>query len=383
MSVVLGFINGSNVLRSTNQDIERTINLYVEATAPGDGKTPGALLATPGLRAFGRVNTTEAGSCSFYQDGRAFIIAGTTFAELFSDGTVTVRGFVTEATTPLPSTIVSNGTAGGQLLIVSGGDGFVYTLATNVLVQITNTNFPGTGFPDGSALACEFLDGYGIVLWADSREFGISALEDFTLWDPLDVAQRSEGSDNLVGVIRNHRELWFPGTLTGEVWYDSGDALFPFAPVPGVFLEVGAATFSMCRVNAGSAQTIAWISLDARGRAQVMIADGYSPHRISTTAVERNLQSSTNLNTAKLFCQQQEGHTFLWILVADLQTTWVYDFLTGIWHERALWNTTTCQWEPHPAITSIFAFNTSLVTSRLNGEVYALDLTAYNDELVA
>ncbi len=219
----------------------------------------------------------------------------------------------------------------------------------------------------------------GVVLVVDSRQFQISALEDFTSWDSLDVAQRSEGSDNLVGVIRNHRELWFPGTKTGEVWYDSGDALFPFAPVPGVFLEYGAASASLCRV----ANTIAWIGLDERGWGVVNLADGYTPKVVSTLAVAEDLQTLTSLQTIEIFAQQQLGHTFLWLRSPDLNWSWVYDLQTETWCKRAVWNTTTCQWEPHPANTFAFAFNRPTVTSALNGAIYTLDPTAYNDEIAA
>ena len=378
---VPGFVGPSNPLRAPNADVERTINLYLEPTAPGTSKVAGLLQATPGLVPMAQVMDSP-GFTIFEQDGQCFGVIGSSFFELNPDWSTTVWGTVTTPTPTLPATIVSNGTAGGQLLICAGGDGFVYTLATNAFTILNDTTFPGTGFPYGQALMVEFMDGYGIVVQVDSRTFFISALEDFTSWDPLDVAQRSEGSDNLVGLIRNHRELWFPGTKTGEVWYDSGNALFPFAPVPGVFLDTGAASCSMCRIESGETNTIAWLSQDERGQGIIKIADGYSGQPISTIAVTRALQASTNLAAAKLFCQQQESHVYLWVLVPDLETTWVYDFLTGKWHERALWDPTACTFRPHLATASATFQNLSLVTSSANGSIYALSLTAYQDVIV-
>jgi hypothetical protein len=57
-----------------------------------------------------------------------------------------------------------------------------------------------------------------------------------TLW----TWPRSKGApDNLVGVVNSHRELLFPGTDTLEIWYDSGDADFPFARQGNAFIERG------------------------------------------------------------------------------------------------------------------------------------------------
>lgn len=372
-------VGPTNTLRSINADDERTINLYLEGVKPGQSKIGGYLAPTPGLSPFAQVGDSP-GSCIFYEDGRCFVIVGTTFAEVNSDGTTTARGSVTASTSALPSSVVSNGTAGGQLLIASGGDGYVYNLTANTLTQITAANFPGTGFPDpGTCLMVEFLDGYGVALVANSRKFFLSALEDFTSWDPLDVAERSEGSDNLMGVRRSHRELWFPGTLTGEVWYDAGDPLFPLAPVPGVFLETGAACSHMARIGD---EGIAWIGLNERGNGVVYMADGYTPKRVSTTAIERRLQQSTDLSAAWMFTQQQEGHVFVWIIVPDLDTSFCYDVTVNGWHERALWNPATAAWEPHLASSYAFAFGKHLITDRLSGVIYELSLTAYSDSVV-
>jgi hypothetical protein len=373
---VAGFVDPSNELRARNADMERTINRYLEATAPGDTKVSNYLAPAPGLRVFAQIGDSP-GNTSFYQDGRFFGVTGTTYWEAFSDGTTATRGTVTAASSSLPAQIVSNGTAGDQNLVMSGGNGYVHTLSTNAFTIIDNTTFPGTGFPYGNCAGIEFINGWGIALQGSSRKWFLSALEDFTSWDPLDVAERSEGSDNLVGVIRNYLSVFFPGTKTSEIWYPNGDALFPFAPVPGVFIETGAISPIMARVN----NTVAWLGIDERGFGVVYVLDGYSPKRISTHAVETAIQQSSQLGAARLFAQQQEGHAFLWLRIPDLQTSWVFDFVYGQWHERAIWNPDTCLFEPHLASNAAFAFNTTLVTDATSGVIYDLSLFAYDDAL--
>ncbi len=54
----------------------------------------------------------------------------------------------------------------------------------------------------------------------------------------------------------------------------------------------------------------------------------------------------------------------------------------GLWHERALWDPDTAQWEPHLANSAMFAFGKTLVTDRSSGVIYELDLDAYDDSVV-
>ena len=96
----------------------------------------------------------------------------------------------------LPS-ICSNGTAGSQLFITNGDLGYIFDLSANTLTQIVDPGFPSR------ARMGEFMDGYFFVLVTETRRFQISALEDGTTWDPLDVAERSEASDDISGIKRN------------------------------------------------------------------------------------------------------------------------------------------------------------------------------------
>lgn len=378
---VPGFVGASNRLRSPAADPSDVIDWYIERTAPGAGtKAQSYYAPTPGLTPYAAVDDAP-GRCMWYQDGRFFGITGGTFYELFQNQTVLVRGSVGNISNQ--SSIVSNGTAGDQLLICDGFDGYVFTLSTNAFTMINNTTFPGTGFPFGQALCVEFIDGYGVVVQRQSRVFFISAVEDFTSWDPLDFAERSEGSDNLAAVRRNGRELWFPGSLTGEVWTDIGDPLFPFAPIPGVFMESGCTGAQGFPRFGGS---LAWVQSDEHGAGVVVMANGYQGQRISTHAVEKDLQSVTDLTFSFLFAQQQQGHNFLWVLFPELHWTWVYDLTVGLWHKRAIWNAKTALYEPHPARCHAYAWGdrvnaVHLIGDRLSGTIYQLNLNAYSDEI--
>lgn len=378
-TVVKGLIGGSNPLVSPNASLSRSINLYPERTDP-DGKVPQTLRNTPGLHRFAEVDDTPSYGL-FYQDGRAFGVTGTTFFEVFDDGTTQTLGTVAEDDTP--ATFASNGSAGNQLMIVAGGEGYIFNLSTGVFTRIIDV---AADFPS-AVLMCEFMDGYFLVPVVDSRRFYISALEDGLSWDALDWAERSEGSDNISFLKRSHREIWLVGTKTGEVWYDNGDADFPFAPIQGVFLEHGCvAPWSVTRIEG----SLMWLDQTERGGCLVVRANGYQPEAVSTYAVDRILaRGSGTLESARAFAQQWYGHVFYWIHVADndarddqdIDTTWVLDVTEGLWHERAQWEETEARWFKYLAITHTYAFERHLVGDRDSGLIYEMSDLFYQDEL--
>ena len=371
-----GLAGPSNRLRSPNVNLERSVNCYAEITGPGTPKVNPSLVKRPGLTLRYTLGTNKSVRGLFQQDGRAFAVSGDTFFELFADGTATSWGTVHEDSTP--AQMVSNGSAGHQVFVTSGGDGYIYDLLSNVFTGplIDSTDFPA------NAINPVFLDGYFLVQARHTRTFQWSALEDGLTWDVLNVAQRSLGSDNIAQMIRSHRELWLLGTKTSEVWFNSGDALQPFQPIQGVFLEQGAALdFSAQRFD----NALIWMGRNEDGQCIIYQANGYSPQRVSTTAVEIDLQTSADVLTGEGFSwvYEQDGHVFFGVLQQDLPTTWVYDASTQLWHERAEWNSTTTAFEPYVPRCHAFAFGRHLVGDyRTTGAIYAIDPLAYDDGIV-
>lgn len=380
---VPGFAGPSNRLRSPQADVEDEINWYLEAVPPGTGQKAQLYYAPrPGLIPVAQVADTF-GRSWLYQDGRCFGLIGLTFFELLKNYTVIVYGSVSAVSNQ--SSLVSNGSAGHQLLICDGFNGYIFDLTANTFTPINGTNFPGTGFPVGAAFCVEFMDGYFLVVQRDSRSFFISALEDGTSWDPLDVFERSEGSDNLIGIRRNHREIWLPGSLTGEVWYDAGDPLNPFQPVPGVFLESGLVSNQALTRYLDS---LAWVEVDAHGAGIVVRSNGYTATRISTHAVERDLQQAADLSASVLFPQQIQGHAFLWLYHPSFECTWVYDAILDRWHREGVWDTDGSNFQPHPARSHVYAWGDEshavhLIQDWSSGVIYQMDLNTYTDGLVA
>jgi hypothetical protein len=120
-----------------------------------------------------------------------------------------------------------------------------------------------------------------------------------------------------------------------------------------------------------------WLGADARGQGIVYRANGYTGQRISTHAVEWQIQQYSTLTDAIAYTYQQDGHSFYVLTFPSGNATWVYDVATGAWHERAGWDNglftrhrSNCQ----------MAFNHKIVVGDYqNGNIYAFDLNTYAD----
>lgn len=369
---VPGFVGPSNLLRTVNEDADETINLYPTKTAPGTAKAPLVLVGTPGLRPWLTLPTSPLRGM-FEMNGRAWAVSGGAYYELFDDATYgTGQPLANDGS---PVSIVSNGSAGFQNFICSANLGYIADYTTNLLTLIT-----APGFPEFARIG-EFMDGYFFALHGHgSRAFSWSALEDGLSWDALDIAERSEAADNLTTIVRNHRELWLPGGGTSEVWVDQGDALNPFAPLQGVFLEVGCTSpWSMVRIQ----NTVMWMGRSQAGAPGVWMADGFKPVKVSTDAVDIWLGRQTALTATIAWTYRQDGHVFYVLIPLFADVSYVYDVTEGLWHKRAHWNPLTATWSPYRPGCCIDFADKVLVGDRLTGTIYEMGGDIYDEELTS
>jgi hypothetical protein len=366
-----GFIGPTNQLAGSTQDVEDTINWFIELSAPGKGKTPADLRPTPGLDPFVVLGAGPVWRL-FYQDGREFAIAGSALYEVLKSHSFTLRGGLTHPGNRVP-TIATNGTAGNQLAIMSGGDGFIYNLTTNTLAIIADGDFltPSSGMV--------FFDGYFVNLLRDSRTFQISDLEDGTAWDPLDVFEISTASDNIITMAVAHRELWLMGSQTTQVWADTGDPDTPLQPVPGSLMQQGIwAPDSLAVLD----NTLFWLGQSSRGINVVYRANGYNPERISTNAIETYLRRQPYTEDCVAWTYQLDGHTFYVLYGPSWEQTLMYDVTTNYWTKIALWDLVNMVWKPHLGRCSTQAFGMIHVGDRQSPAVYRLDFDVFTDGVV-
>jgi len=353
-------LGGAYVARSVNAADNQLINLFPEIVPEG-GKEAAFLRRAPGLRRLAYVgNGPVRGLWTF--GGYGYAVSGNTLYKIDTAWTVTSKGIVAGSG---PVSMVDNGT---QLFIAAGANGYIYNANTDVFAQITDPDFPG-------ATTVGFIDGYFVFNEPNSQKFWVTQLLDGTSVDPLDFASAEGSPDDLVSLIVDHREIWLFGQTSVEVWYNAGLPDFPLSRIQGAFNEIGcAAAFSVAKLDNG----VFWLGADARGRGIVYRSQGYNGIRISTHAVEWQIQQYSDISDATAYTYQQDGHSFYVLNFPSADTTWVYDVATQAWHQRAGWlnNNFTrqrgdCQ----------MSFNNEIVIGDyLSGTIYAYDLEKYSDD---
>lgn len=357
-----GFIGGSEVSQSVIADGEDTINWYLEALPP-NAKNKYALYPTPGQRAFLTV-TNIGGRALFSMNDRTFAVMGPTLYELFSSATSTNRGTVAQDNNP--ATISYNGPTGGQLFITSGGNGYIFTLATNVLTQVLT----------GDATMGGMLDGYFIAFAATTSRIRLSNLNDGATWDPTQFAARNAAPDpwKAMVVASQPPGVWLIGEQSGEVWYDAGTS-FPLAPIPGASFRFGTpAPFSV----GVAGDRVSWLSQNAEGAGIIVAARGYTPVPISSPAVQAAISSyglTSTIADAELFSYQDQGHSFSVFTFPRAKASWAFDTTTEVWAKRGTWDTATGQFDYwHPRV-HCYAFGKHLVADRSTNSINSMDVS--------
>jgi len=355
-------LGSTYVARSVNAADARMVNLFPEIV-PEAGKEPAFLNRAPGLELLATIGSGPIrGVWAFSpQDGVAFVVSGTELYKINNSYTATLLGTVAGSG---PVSMSDNGT---QLFIAANGPSYIYNNTTNAFGQITDPDFPG-------AVTVCYLDGYFVFNEPNSQKLWVTALLDGTSIDPLEFASTEGSPDGLVAVAANFREVWAFGTNSIEVWYDSGATDFPLQRIQGAFNELGcAAPYSVAKMDNG----MFWLGRDRRGQGMVYRANGYTGQRISTHAVEWQIQQYSDISDAIAYTYQQGGHSFYVLTFPSGNATWVYDAATEAWHERAGWvngdftrHRSNCQ----------MAFNNQIVVGDFeNGNLYAFDLDVYAD----
>lgn len=356
-------LGSSYVARSVNAADSRMVNLFPEII-PNEGKSAAFLNRAPGLRLLATLGTGPIrGMWSPDPNGSyAYVVSGDTFYRIDTSYNVQVFGNVSGTG---PVSMSDNGT---QIFIATNPDGYIFNMSTQVFGKITDPDFPG-------AVTVGYLDGYFVFNEPNSQRVWITTLLDGTSIEPLDFASAEGSPDGLVSLIVDHREAWLFGTNSVEVWYDSGAADFPLERIQGAYNEIGCvAPYSVAKLDNG----VFWLGGDARGEGIVYRTNGYSGARISTHAVEWQIQQYGDISDAIGYTYQQDGHSFYVLTFPSAGRTWVYDVSTQSWAERAAWVNGT--FTRHRSNCQM-AFNHEILVGDYNdGRVYAFDLNVFADD---
>lgn len=336
-------------MRSPVVSPQRLVNFYAEQSPP-DAKSFVTIYGTPGLKPFGSV-AGGAFRGSHVMDEILYAVMGSQLYSVDASGVFVALGVIPGSN---PVVMAENGI---QLMIVTRPDAYVFTVADGV-VQVTDPDFPGAG-------SVTFLDGYFIFTRPNTGQFFLSELFDGLSYDALDFATAEGESDNLVTLIAEKRQLFLFGERSTEVWFNSGDAVFPFERVPGGFIERGCGALDSVAKDDNS---VFWLGDDLL----VYRAAGLTPEAVSTNAFGVAVEGYSNPENATAFFHTIGRHKF-YVLGFD-DDAWALDTSNGTWHERASHGRGS-----YRAVSGVQAYGKTIVGDRYSSALHEIDPETFTD----
>ena len=274
----------------------------------------------------------------------------------------------------LTGTITNAGTSGTDGMYTSvaltGGHGTgaiaTITITGGIATAVTITT-PGTNYAlyDVLGSAVAGLTGFAYTVQSGS---GIA-------FDPLAIATKSGNGDPVVTFACMRNEVWLIGQTTTEVWYDSGNADFAFSKLPGAFIEHGcAAATSIAQHD----QMLFWVALDPEGSRIIVSGMNYQVEKISTYAIDNELQTYSTVSDAIGYVYQQGGHINYVVTFPSANKTWSYDTNEKQWHQKA-YTDNNGVFNRHLGQCGVYVYGTNVVGDYINGNLYKFDLNNYTD----
>lgn len=359
----LPLITAAYQARSLIASAQRCVNLYGEKNPEGE-EFPFTYYPTPGLV---RLATSEDSSWrGLYTatNGVLFGVVGRSVVVVNPDYTLNKIGTMQTARGPVR--MIDN----GSMLVVVDGTiaGYKADIETLAFEPINNDAFYGSNSVD-------LVDGFMIFNRINTQQWYITKLNELE-FDALDFASKAGYPDKLVAVCATRRNVFLFGEQTTEIWTNVGGADFPFARVSGAFIQFGCSAPASIDQADGS---IYFLSRSPEGQAMVMRTMNYDRERISTFAIENELQSYERIDDAIGFVMQVSGHYWYVLTFPTANKTWVFDASNGGWHELAYLEEDG-SFTRHRANCYAFWNGKHIVGDYADGRLYELRLDAYTDD---
>lgn len=227
-------------------------------------------------------------------------------------------------------------------------------------------------FTQFGALNLGFIDSYIVFLANNGREFYNCDSQINSGQGPITFTQGTEfprefGTDLFTGMIVDHRTVVMFGTLTSEVYIDTGNATnSPFSSAPNNFMQMGCANGETV---VQQDQSVFWLANDLTVRRM----SGITPIRVSNHGIESILEQAY-INDAYAFSYSIGGHLFYALTLPTQGRTLIYDCTTTEWHERSSYGLP--YWRP---FCSINAYGMWLVGDSKSGKIGYLDTSVFTE----
>lgn len=220
--------------------------------------------------------------------------------------------------------------AAGQMCIITPEtdnqfNAYIYT-ENEGLNQINSPSF------DGPVSYVTYVDGYFLFTKKDGKKFFISALNNGFSYNALDFAAANVDTDPIRAAFVLRNEVFIFGSETVEPFQNIGGSGFPFVRIEGGVQDKGLdAPLSIVELNGN----MVWIGSADRENIAIWMSNGGVPQKISTTAIENEIQNYNDVIIQRSFATNysQDGQIFVAFSFPG-QKTFLYDIINGLWHTR-------------------------------------------------
>lgn len=323
----LPITNGFYVSPSLPLSAQECLNWYPNISeAPT--LSPENLFGTPGLVELCNSGTIMNQNRGMHEmAGVAYCVNGEVLYKIVETIVLGVATYTLEALGAITGTVmVSMADNGTQLMVlVPGGDGYIYNHSTDTYAQITDVDFDANGNPQFVV----FVDGY-FVCTTDTKKFICSAVNDGLSWNALDYGTAESDPDVTVAPIVFKNQLFIAGSQTIEAFQNVGGTDFPFQRT-GLFLQKGVySPYSLVSAQ----DTFVWVGGGENEGPSIWVLSGNDTAKISTTPIDNLLQNLTldQLQEIYAWAYSQNGAYFIGFTLPT--TTLVFDLASKRWHER-------------------------------------------------
>lgn len=336
---------------------QRTVNMWPRLPKPGS-KAPIVLYPAYGLTRFCVTNKSPNRGDGVVFASKAYFVVGDTLIEIDDNGTPLEKGaFDTTAGR------IEQVAGRAYLLIVDGNKGWTWDGSTFGI--ITDLDFPAN--PTHST----YLDNYFIVNKGGSDEFYISDPDDPTVWSALDFEAASAVPDNVLAVTSNNKDLYIFGSASVQVYYNSGNPLFPFTAYTGGVLDFGiVAPYSLAESSAG----IFLLATTEEGGVAIVQIVGFQT-RIISDDISWDLENFGTITDAEAFVYRTGGRSIYQITFPAENKTFEYIVESQLWAERKSLGISRYLTNGHA-----FLGTKNIMGAYDSGTFYLLDNAAYDDD---